>query len=243
MHRWGFIIWLSLLGWIVAGCALALPGAAPAQTTPVVLTETPLATPSDLASAPLTATHWLSFTTSTEDLTIAHPESWQVMQPGVDDLTSYLTALEDQAIEDLTPILEMLKASSDNLAAFIALGILPTAQNYTANFTVMRFPAQPLSLPAYTRLLSQQLKTLPYIQVKSATVEAGLRPQGLEIASIRYTVDGALYGQPDLQLEGWQVALLDPPAHNLIVLTFTVPAAEFEAMQETLRELIFRIQF
>ena len=225
--------WISLLA---AGCALTLPGAAPAQTTPVVLTaEPPLATPA------ATSEGWQSFTTPDEMLTLAHPPEWQLFAPA--DMTAPVDALSANAAADLAPVLDMIQSAPENLAAFAVIGVLPSSHNYTPTVTLMVMPAEPLSLDAYANLLEKQLNTLPYIEAESAEVVAGLRPQGLEVASIHYSVDGDMYQLDDQTLQGWQVALLDPTGESLVVITFTLPAADFTTIQPTLREFIHRIQF
>ena len=50
--------------------------------------------------------------------------------------------------------------------------------------------------------------------VDSAEVVACLRPEGAEVASVRYRSEGALFDQPDMEIVGWQVGVLSPGAEE-----------------------------
>jgi hypothetical protein len=171
-----------------------------------------------------------------------------VFTPTTDDLTDLFGAVEEAAIEELAAMVRLLTASASSLSIFSALGFVLTEKDdpgssYVDNFTAIVLPAENVSLEAYAKLLSKQLAELPTVTVAESTVLSGLRPDGLEVASIRYAVDGALYGMEDTDLIGWQVVLLDQDGERFLLLTFTAAAADFERLEIQFTEVVSRIEF
>jgi hypothetical protein len=191
---------------------------------------------------------WAHFTDETHGFTLHYPAEWLVFDPSLAELETLFTAVEETSVDELATMVQMLTASAENLSIFAALGFLlhegdGEIVRYTNNFTVVTLSANGLSLRLYAALVSRQLETLPMLDVQSVDVVPGFRADGLEVASLRYRMDGALYQLEDEQLSGWQVVLLNETGTALLVLSFTTLAADFERLEPQLAEIIRRIEF
>lgn len=258
---------------LLSGCSNPTPAATPEPTatpipataTPVPPTATPLpptATPEPSATptvepAPPPAPgvslpdDWVAFSDEARGLVIHHPAPWDVTRPDADKLAELFAQAGDSvASQSLQVILRRLTTTPGALDLFAALGFLfddPTIDNnkFVSNFTAIVTPAEGLTLDAYVALVGAQLGSLDTVSMQSAQVESGLRPGGLDVASLRYTVDGAaIYGLPDgAQIDGWQVALYDTGAERLLILSLTAADENFPALEEVFREMIYRLTF
>ena len=245
---------VMLAGWLTSGCRMALSLPAPSAPAPVLLTmptieRTPGAT---RAEVPETGTalpgEWVTFVDAENGLRLNHPPQWIVFDPTSAKLETLLDAVEADAVEELATVVRMMTASAENLSIFVALGFLadePHAQQpgYVDNLTAVILPAQRLSLEHYAVLASKQLDQLPYVDIQQSEVVAGLRPHGLEVVSLRYAIDGALYGMAGEQLQGWQVVLLDESGERLLALTFHTLASDFERLESEFSQIIQRVDF
>lgn len=259
----GILLGLVLL---LAGCsgpeptAVPQPAATPipATATEVPATErpTPTATPAvepSVVSTPDTAlpADWVAFSDTAQGLVIHHPAQWDVTQPTAENLTALFQKAESEIANDsVQAMLRQLTATPGALEKFAALGFLfddPTAtdSSFVSNFTALVVPADGLTLDAYTRLVSAQMGSVENLTVQSAQVESGLRPGGLDVASLRYAMDGAaVYNLPaGTQIDGWQVALYDSDANRLLILSLTGIADSFPALEEMFPTLIYHLEF
>jgi len=258
---------------LLSGCSNPMPAATPELTaTPIPATATPIpptatpipptATPEPSATPTVEPTppptpnvslpdHWVAFTDEARGLVIYHPAPWDVTRPDADKLAELLAQASDSvASQSLQAILRRLTTTPGALDLFAALGFLfddPTMDDnkFVSNFTAIVTPADGLTLDAYVALVGAQLGSLDTVSMQSAQVESGLRPGGLDVASLRYTVDGAaIYGLPDgTQIDGWQVALYDTSAERLLILSLTAADENFPVLEEMFRELIHRLTF
>ena len=267
----GVFTWLFVL--LLAACSGPAPTAipqpaatpVPATATPAPPTDTPIpptatreptatptveptATPVPDASLP---GDWVAFADEERGLVIYHPAQWDVTQPTVENLTALIEEAESGvASESIQAILRQFTATPGALDLFAALGFLfddPTiADNkFVSNFTAIAVPSTGLSLDTYVELVAGQLENADAIALQSARVESGLRPGGLDVASLRYTIDGAtFYDLPDgTQIDGWQVALYDTSAERLLILSLTGVEENFPALEEMFRRLIYHVAF
>jgi hypothetical protein len=251
MHRLSLtLLCLSIL-LLVGGCQIIQTGESLPPLSPVTLAQSDLTLPDtdEVVEEDESADEeWAHFTDEDHSLTLYYPAAWLVFDPSLAELEMVFAAVEGVAVDELAAMVQMLTASAENLSIFAALGFLigesdEEGARYINNFTVVVLPTNGLSLKSYASLVSKQLETIPMLDVEMAEVLPGLRPDGLEVASIRYTVDGALYQLQDEQLSGWQVVLLDEQGTALLVLSFTALSTEFEKLEPQLAEIIHRIEF
>jgi hypothetical protein len=225
----------------------AVPPTATPEPSATATTE-PTATPVWDASLPA---DWVTFTDETQGLVIHHPAQWDVTQPTAQALAELLAKADGSgASESIQAILRQLTDTPGALERFAALGFLfddPTVADnqFVSNFTGIVVPADGLTLDTYVKLVSAQMGNVENLAVQSAQVESGLRPGGLDVASLRYTMDGAtLYGLADgTQIDGWQVALYDTDADQLLILSLTGISDNFPALEEMFRTLIYHLEF
>ncbi len=237
----------------------------PATVTPAPLVDTPVPptatpqptatpTPEPTATAAVDLTlpaDWVAFSDESRGLVIHHPAEWNVTQPSVENLTALLAEAENAvASRSIQAILRQLTTTPGALEPFAALGFLfddPTAANnqFVSNFTGIVVPADGLTLDTFVKLTSAQMEAVESIAMQSAQVESGLRPGGLDVASLRYALDGAaLYGLADgTQIDGWQVALYDSDADRLLILSLTGVSGNFPNLEEMFRVLVYHIEF
>ncbi|HRJ40451.1 MAG: hypothetical protein KJZ86_04625 [Caldilineaceae bacterium] len=231
---------------------------APPTDTPVPPTATPqpTATPTaELTAAPVPDTSlpadWVTFTDEARGLVFHHPTTWDVTAPFEENLTALFEQAEDEiAGESYQTILRQLLDTPGALNLFVALGFLfddPTVadSHFVSNFTAIVVPSDGLTLDRYAGIVSDQMGSLDSFSIQSAQVESGLRPGGLDVASLRYTIDGAaFYGLPaGTQIDGWQVGLYDADADRLLILSLTGIESNFPALDEMFRTLIYHLEF
>jgi hypothetical protein len=268
-HSW--IICLLIGLFLLAACsgpeptAIPRPAATPLPATatsapPTATAVPPTAMPEPTATVEPTATpvpdaslpaDWVAFTDEDRGLVIYHPAEWDVTQPTVENLAALFEKGERGVASDsVQSILRQLTDTPGALEKFAGLGFLfddPTVEehNFVSNFTGIVVPADGLTLDAYVELVSAQMGSVESLTVQSAQVESGLRPGGLDVASLRYTLNGAtLYGLADgTQIGGWQVALYDTSAQRLLILSLTGVSDNFPALEEMFRQLIYHVVF
>lgn len=191
------------------------------------------------------------FTDGVRGLVLSHPPAWEVMPPDKAELEKLLTDAEAGMTNDaIQAILQQLNSTPGALDAFAALGFFfddPTIadHNFVSNFTAIVAPADGLTLETYAELVGDQLRSVDGVTLHSGEVLGGLRPGGLDVASLRYSMDGpVVYGLPeDTQIDGWQVVLYDTDADRLLILSLTGIADNFPAMEDMFRTLIYHLEF
>lgn len=216
---WGLLI----LAGILTGCGISFPAGAQPMSTPTVLAES---TPVTVEAA--AEEEWLTFADETYTLRFQYPPAWTVLAPGALDLD----ALFKDAGAGLGGDLESRLAEMHDILAqperWSAFGFLngETETLYAPNFTVSVVDAGPLPLDLYLNLAAKQLAAVDGVAVEESTFVGGLRPGGMAIPSLRYTMAGAL-AQADHLLKGWQVAFFDETGVYLFLFTFTAAEDQF----------------
>ena len=114
---------------------------------------------------------------------------------------------------------------------------------FVNNINIISFGTEGLSLQLIAQMIAAQLDSMEGIRVDSAEVVAGLRPEGAEVASVRYRSKGALFNQPDMEIVGWQVGILSPDAERIVVLTFSIRSEDFAELEPLLTEIVQRVQW
>ncbi len=235
-----------------------LPTPVPPRPVPVVLIHNPLVIP--IGDTPgVSEDDWQRFDDRARGLALFYPPGpfgqWFFV-PTQDDLPSLVPRMGDQAIaeavvEELAAYISLL-APEEQEDQFGGLGFLfdpASALVHIDQFTVFTIPAADLVLEQYAQLLAAQLEGTEGVEVESAEVVAGLRPQGEEAASIRYrsggvvVSDGAIRTMPGTDIVGWQVVLLSPDGETFLVIAFDVFAQKFTWLEPLLSEIVRRVQW
>lgn len=219
----------------------------PTATAAPTATPTPEPTPTPDFSLP---GDWVAFADSAQGLRIYHPAQWDVSRPTTEKLAQFFAQTTGNEGEYVQSTLRQLTETPGALDAFAVLGLLfddPTSADhkFLGNFTGIVVPAEGLTLDSYMALVGGQLTDLEAVTLENAQIKNGLRPGGLDVASLRYTIDGAtLYGLADgMQIDGWQVALYDASGERLLVLSLTGATANFPVLEEMFQRLIYNIEF
>ena len=194
---------------------------------------------------------WVTFHDEARGLVIHYPAGWDVIQPTPDKLAELIEqAQEGVASEAIETILRQLTETPGALDFFAAVGFLfddPTVADnkFISNFTAIVIPADGLTLGTYADLVGMQLGGMEAVTLQSVQVESRLRPGGLDVASLRYALDGSiLYNLPDgPPINGWQVALYDTSAERLLILSLTGVGENFPALEEMFRQLLYHVEF
>ena len=260
--RRSFLIASVCMAFALAGCVQVAPSPPGAATTTMpdptatmiappatpIPEPTATATPEPTVTPPAVAAAWQVFVDGARGLSISYPPGWIFIDPTEDDLAVLLAKMGEQAnsdaIRELLPTLTSAAQQQEDL--FVGIGfqyaLAPDAL-YANNLSVISVAADDLPLHLFAQLVAAQLNRIEGIDVESAGVVAGLRPQGGEAASIHYRADGALYNLPGQALVGWQVGILSPDAETIVVLTFGIRGEDFAVLEPLLVEIVQRVQW
>jgi hypothetical protein len=213
---------LLILAGLLAGCGMALPSTMQPVSTPTVLEEP---TPTAEATA---EEEWLTFADETRTLNFQYPPSWTVLAPTTADVDGLLAEAEIGLTAPFSSTLADLREILAQPEKWSAVGFSSTEAEsaYLPNFTVGVVAVNALSLDLYLNLTTKQLSAVDGITVEESALVGNLRPGGMAIPSLRYTLTGALAAE-DLPLKGWQVAFYDEPGDHLILFTFTAAEDQF----------------
>ena len=196
-----------------------------------------------------TSTEWRSYVDETRGLSIAYPPGWIFVDPTKKELTDFMEELGEKA--DSAEIRELLATSAQAVQQndlFVGLGfqfITDSSRDtrFVNNINAIYFHTEGLFLQLIAQMIGAQLDSMDGFVVDSAEVVAGLRPEGAEVASVRYRSEGALFNQPDMEIIGWQVGVLSPEAERIVVLTFSIRSEDFAELEPLLTELVQRVQW
>jgi hypothetical protein len=213
---------LSLAG-LLAGCGISFPSTAQPVSTPMVMEESEIAD-----SEPISGEEWLTFIDETRTFSFQYPSAWTLLAPAALDLDGLFSDAGTGLAGDLESTLAELHDTLVQPEKWSAFAFLTgkTDFAYTPNFTVSVVDADSLPLELYLNLTTKQLAAVDGVAIEESTFVGGLRPGGMAIPSLRYTVAGAL-AQADLLLEGWQVAFFDEAGAHLFLFTFTAADDQF----------------
>lgn len=192
---------------------------------------------------------WLVYVDEARGLSIPYPGEWVLFDPTKTELAELVEKLGEKAnSEEIKELLETFTQAIQQEDLFVGMGFqFPTGDSrdsrFVNNINIISFHTEGLFLQLIAQMIAAQLDSLEGIQVDSADVVAGLRPNGAEVASIRYRSMGALFNQPDLEIIGWQVGVLSPEAERIVVLTFSIRSEDFAELEPLLTEIVKRVQW
>ena len=216
---------------------------------PSIAEPDPPAPPAIAIPEPLTTTDWQIFIDETRGLSISYPPGWLFVDPTKKKLTEFLEELGEKASDD--EIRELLATSTQAIQQddlFVGLGFqyntdISPDTRFVNNINAIFFHTEGLLLQLIAQMIAAQLDRLGGFKVDSADVVAGLRPEGAEVASVRYRSEGALFDQPDMEIVGWQVGVLSPDAERIVILTFSIRSEDFPELEPLLAEIVQRMQW
>ncbi|MCY4082097.1 MAG: hypothetical protein OXF54_17775 [Caldilineaceae bacterium] len=226
--------------------ATAAPGPPPPPST----AEPDPPPPPGFATQQLsTSTEWRSYVDETRGLSIAYPPGWIFVDPTKKELTDFMEELGEKA--NSAEIRELLATSAQAVQQndlFVGLGfqfITDSSRDtrFVNNINAIYFHTEGLFLQLIAQMIAAQLNSMDGFVVESAEVVAGLRPEGAEVASVRYRSEGSLFDQPDMEIIGWQVGVLSPEAERIVVLTFSIRSEDFAELEPLLTEIVQRVQW
>ena len=196
-----------------------------------------------------TSTEWRSYVDETRGLSIAYPPGWIFVDPTKKELTDFMEELGEKA--NSAEIRELLATSAQAVQQndlFVGLGfqfITDSSRDtrFVNNINAIYFHTEGLFLQLIAQMIAAQLDSMEGFVVDGAEVVAGLRPEGAEVASVRYRSEGALFDQPDMEIIGWQVGVLSPEAERIVVLTFSIRSEDFAELEPLLTGIVQRVQW
>jgi len=218
------------------------------QPTATAIPELPAAAAPEPSHPPVSS-DWQTFVDETRGLSISYPPGWIFVDPTKKELAELFEELGEKADSD--EIRELLASSTQAIQQddlFVGLGFQYDSGNtpntrFVNNINAIYFHTEGLFLQLIVQMIAAQLDSMGGIEVDSAEVVAGLRPEGAEIASVRYRSEGALFDQPDMEIIGWQVGVLSPEAERIVVLTFSIRSEAFAELEPLLTEIVQRVQW
>jgi len=193
--------------------------------------------------------YWQAYVDDARGLSIPYPAEWALFAPTKTVLAELVEKLGEKANSDeIKELLETFTQAIQQEDLFVGMGFqFPTGSSrdtrFVNNINIISFHTEGLFLQLIAQMIAAQLDSMEGIQVDSADVVAGLRPNGAEVASIRYRSKGALFNQPDLEIIGWQVGILSPEAERIVVLTFSIRSEDFAELEPLLTEIVQRVQW
>ena len=218
---------------------------------PPELAATTLPEPPDppASAAPAGPAGWYAFVDEARGLSISYPPGWLFVNPTKKELTELMEEVGEKA--NSNEIRELLTTSTQAIQQedlFVGLGFQYATDaspdsRFINNINAIFFHTEGLFLHLIAQLIAAQLDSMEGFEVDSAEVVAGLRPEGAEVASVRYRSEGALFNQPDLEVVGWQVGVLSPDAERIVILTFSIRSEDFAELEPLMREIVQRVQW
>ena len=226
------------------------PTATPIPQPPEV-PATPLPEPPEppAIAAPAGPADWYVFVDEARGLSISYPPGWLFVDPTEKELTELMEEVGEKANSD--EIRELLTTSTQAIQQedlFVGLGFQYATDaspdsRFVNNINAIFFHTEGLFLHLIAQLIAAQLDSMEGFEVDNAEVVAGLRPEGAEVASVRYRSEGTLFNQPDLEVVGWQVGVLSPDAEKIVILTFSIRSEDFAELEPLMREIVQRVQW
>ncbi|MCX6047610.1 MAG: hypothetical protein NT075_21130 [Chloroflexi bacterium] len=212
-------------------------------------TSTPVATVVRLPGS----VHELAYLNSTKlgaqnALKVNLPAAWQLIDLDAEHLTLVLDKLKGAPVTP--PMLEaletLLTAVNPDSTVLVALLLDEQATKQAVlppNITIVVVPRQGLSLARYVEDVGADLRRRPGIEIVESKLDNTLRPTGLPVAILHYTLAAPLMADASLPMDGYQVAAFDAQATNIIVFTFTTPSPRYTELLPMFQELVRSAQF
>ena len=210
----------------------ALPTATPALTPALP----PMAT---VANGPATYINSTKLSAANAvKLNLSAP--WQVIDLNAEQLNGVLDKLQEKALapseQDAVKIL--LSAVDRNSTVLVALLLDEQATNngqLPPNLTIVKAPRNNLSLSRYLEGIVADLRSRPGVTLHENKIDNTLRPDGIPVATVHYTIEGNL---SPASMDGYQIAAYDQKADNLILFTFSTPAARYATLLPLFQEIV-----
>lgn len=246
---------------LLAGCvpiqpespatATPAPTATPSPEPTATPTPEPTATPApEPTVAAAVSDAWETFVDEARGLSISYPPGWIFIDPSTQDLADLFAEAGERTgseeVKELLTYITNVMQQQGNM--FVGMGYLVGADGlresaFLNNFNVIAFPQEGLSLSLMVKLSAAQLDALEGVEVESAEVVAGLRPDGAEALSILSRMDGALYNRPDTEIVSWQVGLLSPEGETMLLISFSANSEDFAELEPLLGEVVQRVEW
>ncbi len=210
---------------LLTGCR-AQPTPTPSSTptsapTATAILAPPTATPEGIPTAtPAVTQSAIPLVAVSDQFTLTLPTGWQERVVAADQLRTTLTALQGNGDNGSSLAGQLAAAVDAQSTAVVAW--LPDPANPTVSavsLIALAMPRTELTLERYLAAAQAQLATQPGVTIASAALEYSLRPDGIPVAVLQYTAAAA-------NVDGYQVALLDEQAEDLVLFTFTAPAGQ-----------------
>lgn len=164
--------------------------------------------------------------------TLTLPSGWQERVITADQLRPTLMTLQGQGGSGSGLAGQLATAVDAHSTALVAW--LPDPASPTTNaisLMALAMSRLDLTLERYLAATQAQLKTQPDVTIASAQLEYNLRPDGIPVAILQYTIAA-------VNVDGYQVALLDEAAEHLVLFTFTMPAGQLTSHLPELQTII-----
>ena len=233
-----------------------LPTPSAAAMLPVVTIHNPFAPPvgNTRGIRQSVMSEWPVFEEEAHGLSIFYPAGWLFFdsdQPTPADLAALSAALGEQVaatdIGQLTPVQIDRQEPGSNGAPLEALPAVWLGFQLAAmphnHFLASSVPADGLTLDQLAQRLITRLYTdpNPTIEIGSAALVAGLRPQDEEVISLRYRTNDFFDDQPAVVV--WRIAMLSPDSESLFTFDFFIRGDDFAELEPLLREIVWRMRW
>lgn len=223
------------------GLPKAVPtiAALPTATEPALVILTPTLTTETPPQAYLRSTKLGATTAIKVDL----PPPWRVLQVNSDYLNKVLSKLDaDVANQPNGAAVQTLLQSVDrNSTALVAVWMdaKPGDQPVLPpNLTIVITPRNKLSLAQYIDGVVAELKERAGVTVHETKLDYALRPAGIPVATLHYTMETGLGLDETTPLDGYQVAAFDAKATNVILFTFTAPTTQYPKLLPMFQKIV-----
>jgi hypothetical protein len=175
-------------------------------------------------------------------VTLTLPAGWEEVALENDQLRGSLAKISwGAAAGRQVAAAGLLAGMSEEATALLARTASTNAEQPPTSVMVVAVERNDLTLNRYLDDVVVGLRAQG-VQVEKAGLTAALRRDGLPVATIHYRM-AQMSGDPSTELAGYQVAALDASATQLIIFTFTTPAAQWGEQLARFDEIIRTADF
>ncbi|MFN8487318.1 MAG: hypothetical protein U0350_06975 [Caldilineaceae bacterium] len=211
----------------------------PTATEPALAILTPTLT---TESSPKTYRESTKLGTTTA-LKVDLPPPWRVLQVNSDYLNKVLSKLDADAAKqpNAAAVQTLLQAVDRDSTALVAVWMdaKPGDQPMLPpNLTIVIAPRNNLSLVQYIDGVVAELKERSGVIVHETKLDYRLRPSGIPVATLHYTMEAGLWPDETTPLDGYQVAAFDATATNVILFTFTAPTPQYPKLLPMFQKIV-----
>ncbi len=180
---------------------------------------------------------------ATTGIKVDLPPPWRVLQVNSAYLDKVLSKLNADTAKqpNAAAVQTLLQAVDRNSTALVAVWmdakpgdqlILPP------NLTVVITPRNNLSLAQYIDGVVAELKERSGVIVHETKLAYDLRPAGIPVATLHYTMETGLWPDETTPVDGYQVAAFDAKATNVILFTFTAPTPQYPKLLPMFQKIV-----